>query len=125
MPMLDDRSVTPDPHVAPFVVWSWDGKRTGWQALLGDAAGGPDTPAYAAAARVSDPAGLPPAYIEVGQLDVSRDEDLNYAMRLGQAGVPVEFHLHPGAPHEFDFFAFDSAVARRVIADRVRALASV
>jgi acetyl esterase/lipase len=46
-------------------------------------------------------------------------------MRLGQAAVPVEFHLHPGVPHEFDFFAFDSAAAHRVIADRVRALASL
>jgi acetyl esterase/lipase len=26
-----------------------------------------------------------------------RDQDLAYALRLGQAGVPVEFHLHPGA----------------------------
>ena len=80
------------------------------------AAGGPDTPAYAAPARVADPAGLPPAYIEVAQLDMFRDEDLAYALRLGQAGVPVEFHLHPGAPHEF---AFNTTAARRAIADRV------
>jgi hypothetical protein len=26
-----------------------------------------------------------------------RDEDLACALRLGQAGVPVEFHLRPGA----------------------------
>ena len=31
----------------------------------------------------------------------------------------------PGVPHEFDFVAFTSAAARRVIADRVRALASL
>ena len=48
--------------------------------------GGPDTPAYAAPARVADPAGLPPAYIEVGQLDIFRDEDLTYARAsAGQA----------------------------------------
>jgi acetyl esterase/lipase len=47
-----------------------------------------------------------------------RDEDLAYALRLGQAGVPAEFHLHPGAPHEFDFIAFNST-ARRATADRV------
>jgi alpha/beta hydrolase fold len=84
--MLDDRTVTPDPQLAPFVLWSWDDNCTGWQALLGDAAGGPDTPVSAAPARVADPAGLPPAYIEVGQLDIFRDEDLTYALRLGQAG---------------------------------------
>ena len=48
-----------------------------------------------------------------------RDEDLAYARRLGQAGVPGEFHLHPGAPHEFDFIAFNTIAARRAIADRV------
>ena len=125
MPMLDDRTATPDPQIAPFAVWTWDDNRTGWQALLGDAAGGPETPAHAAPARVADPAGLPPAYIEVGQLDIFRDEDLTYALRLGQAGVPVEFHLHPGVPHEFDFIAFATDAARRVFADRVRALASL
>ena len=41
-----------------------------------------------------------------------RDEDLAYAPRLGQAGVPVEFHLHPGAPHEFDFIAFNTTARR-------------
>ena len=40
-----------------------------------------------------------------------RDEDLAHALRLGQAGVPVEFHLHPGAPHEFDFIAFNTTGA--------------
>jgi hypothetical protein len=50
--------------------------------------------------RVADPRGLPPAYIEVGQLDIFRDEDLTYALRLGQAGVP----------HCFDVIAFNSAV---------------
>ena len=48
------------------------------------AAGGPDTPAYAALARVADPARRPPAYIEVAQLETFRDEDLAYALRLGQ-----------------------------------------
>jgi acetyl esterase/lipase len=70
-------------------------------------------------ARVADPAGLPPAYIGLAQLDMFRDEDLAYALRLSQAGVPVEFHLHPGARHEFDFITFNITAARRAIADRV------
>ncbi|MFD3807494.1 alpha/beta hydrolase [Streptomyces sp. NPDC058611] len=125
MPMLDDRNLTPDPQLAPFVLWSWDDNRTGWEALLGSRAGGADVPAHAAPARITDPAGLPPAYIEVGQLDIFRDEDLTYALRLSQAGVPVEFHLHPGVPHEFESIAFNSDAARRVVADRVRALGSL
>src|SRR4051794_5360022 len=51
MPMLDDRTTTPDPHIAPYLLWSYDDSRTAWPALLGDAAGGPDAPATAAPAR--------------------------------------------------------------------------
>jgi acetyl esterase/lipase len=125
MPMLDDRTREPDPEIAANVLWSYDDSATAWPALLGDAAGGPDVPATAAPARLEDAAGLPPAYIEVGQIDVFRDEDLAYAVKLSRAGVPVEFHLHPGAPHEFDSIAFASDVARRAIADRVRVLKSI
>jgi acetyl esterase/lipase len=125
MPMLDDRTTTPDPHIAPYVLWSYDDSLTAWPALLGDAAGGPDVPATAAPARLEDATDLPAAYIEVGQLDVFRDEDIAYATKLSRAGVPVEFHLHPGAPHEFDSIAFGSDVARRAIADRIRVLRSI
>ncbi|MFD9700140.1 alpha/beta hydrolase [Lentzea sp. NPDC059081] len=125
MPMLDDRTTEVDPHVAPYALWSYDDNLTAWPALLGDRAGGPDVPATAAPARLADATGLPAAYVEVGQLDVFRDEDLAYAVKLSRAGVPVEFHLHPGAPHEFDSIAFDSDVARRAIADRVRVLRSI
>ncbi|MEU1449405.1 alpha/beta hydrolase [Streptomyces mirabilis] len=120
MPMLDDRNTTPDPHIEPYLLWSYDDSRTAWAALLGDAAGRPDVPATAAPARLEDATGLPPAYIEVGQLDAFRDEDLAYATKLSRAGVPVEFHLHPGVPHEFDSIAFTTDVARRATADRVR-----
>jgi acetyl esterase/lipase len=125
MPMLDDRTKTRDPHIAPFALWSYDDSLTAWPALLGDAAGGPDVPTTAAPARLTDATDLPPAYIEVGQIDVFRDEDLTYAITLSRAGVPVEFHLHPGVPHEFDSIAFNPDVARRAIADRVRVLKSL
>jgi acetyl esterase/lipase len=76
MPMLDDRTTTPDPHIAPYALWSYDDSLTAWPALLGDAAGGPDVPATAAPARLEDATGLPAAYIEVGQLDPHRDPAL-------------------------------------------------
>lgn len=124
-PMLDDRTTTIDAHIVRHALWKYDDNVTGWGALLGNAAGGPDVPATAAPARITDPAELPPAYIEVGQLDIFRDEDLTYALRLGRAGVEVEFHLRPGVPHMFDQLAPASDVARRAIADRVRVLASL
>jgi acetyl esterase/lipase len=125
MPMLDDRNTTPDPHIAPLAVWTYDDSRTAWPALLGDAAGGPDVPATAAPARLENATGLPPAYLEIGQIDAFRDETSAYAITLSRAGVPVEFHLHPGVPHEFDSIAFNADVSRRAIADRVRVLKSI
>jgi acetyl esterase/lipase len=124
-PMLDDRNTSPDPEIAPFAVWSYDDNITGWGALLGDAIGGADVPAYAAPARTTDLSGLPASYIEVGQLDIFRDEALDYAERLGRSGVTVEFHLRPGVPHEFDTFAHDADIAHRSVADRVRVLRAI
>ena len=121
-PMLDDRTTTPDPHLLPFATWTYDDNVTGWEALLGASAGGKDVSPYAAPARVQDPAGLAPAYIEVGALDIFRDECVEYARRLSAGGVGTELHLHPGVPHAFEAFAPDADVSRRSAADRIRAL---
>ena len=51
---------------------------------------------YAAPARATDLAGLPPAYISVGTLDLFRDEDVAYAQALMAADVSVELHVYPG-----------------------------
>jgi acetyl esterase/lipase len=124
-PMLDDRTTEADPDIEPFATWTVDDNITGWGCLLGEAAGGPKVESYAAPARAEDLSGLPPAYIDVGQLDLFRGEDLAYAERLSRAGVDVELHLRPGAPHGFEVFAPASAVARRSWADRVRVLQSL
>jgi acetyl esterase/lipase len=124
-PMLDDRTTTPDPYIAPFAGWSYDDNSTAWNALLGPGHEQRDIDPSAAPGRLTDAAGLPPAYIEVGQLDVFRDEDIRYALTLGGAGVPVEFHLRPGVPHEYDAIAFDADVSRRAQNDRDRVLRSL
>jgi acetyl esterase/lipase len=46
---------------------------------------------------------VPAAYLDVGTADLFRDEDIDYAQRLMQAGVPVELHVYPGAYHAFEF----------------------
>lgn len=121
-PMLDDRTTVPDPELVAFSTWTYDDNATGWQALLGADAGGDDTDAYAAPARAADLSRLPPTYIDVGDLDIFRDENIVYARRLADAGVPTELHVHPGCPHAFEGLAPNAAVSRRAIADRVRRL---
>jgi acetyl esterase/lipase len=74
----------------------------------------PDVPAYAAPARATDLTGLPPAYICVGNVDGFRDDAIDFATRLNQAGVPAELHVYAGAPHGVKRFA-DVPVAQRYI----------
>ena len=123
-PMLDDRTTTPDPALAPFAIWSYDDNYTGWHALLGEAIGTDRVPGSAAPARAADLAGLPALYLEVGELDIFRDECINYARRAADAGVSVELHVHPGCPHGFDRIAPDAHVTRRSRTDRLRVLAA-
>jgi len=111
-PMLDDRQATPSSQLDDLYLWSRRSNAFGWKAYLGNLYGGHDIPAYAAPARAQVIEGLPPAYICVGAMDGFRDEDIAYAQRLLQAGVPTELHVLPGLPHGFDFLG-DSAIARQ------------
>ena len=120
--MLDDRTTDPDPALLPFASWTYDDNRVGWTALLGPSIGSDEVSPYAAPARATDLVGVADAYVEVGELDIFRDENVEYARRLARAGVSVELHVHPGAPHGFDLVAPDSALVRRARADRVRVL---
>lgn len=124
-PMLDDRTDQVSPVLEPYLVWTVDDNVTGWDALLGDARGGPDVPPTAAPARATDLTDLPPAYLEVGSLDLLRNEVLAYGARLSLAGVPVELHVHRGAPHAFEAIAPRSDLTRRALADRFRVLRSL
>jgi acetyl esterase/lipase len=123
-PMLDDRNTVPDPALVPLAGWFYDDNYTGWHALLGEKIGGEDVPGSAAPARAADLTGLAPAYVEVGVLDIFRDESIEYARRLAAAGTSVELHVHPGCPHGFDRIAADADDVRRSRADRIRALNS-
>ncbi len=102
-PMLDDRTgltIEPAATCGEFV-WNRDANRFGWGAFLGREPGSEEVSPYAAPARAESLAGLPPAFIGVGDLDLFVEEDIAYARRLIHAGVPTELHVYPGAIHGF------------------------
>lgn len=103
-PMLDDRQTTPSSRLDKLPIWSHESNTFGWQSYLGNLYGTEDVPYHAAPARAVDLAGLPPAFIAVGAVDGFRDEDIDYATRLNQAGVPTELHVYPGLPHGHAIF---------------------
>jgi acetyl esterase/lipase len=115
-PMIDDRQIT-ESSGWDVPIWPASSNTFGWTSYLGDAKGTDGVSPYAAAARATDLSGLPPAMIVVGGLDGFVDEDIDYARRLNLAGVPVTFHLYPGAPHGFDVFVPNSPPAGQLNLD--------
>jgi acetyl esterase/lipase len=75
-----------------------------------------DASPYAAPVRASDLSGLPPAYIASAELDPNRDEAIGYALRLLQAGVPVELHQWAGTFHGSQA-VLSAGVSQRQIAE--------
>lgn len=81
-----------------------------------------DASPYASPARAEDLSGLPSAYILTAEHDPLRDEAIDYAIRLLDAGVPTELHQTTGTFHVFDHVAPDAAVSRRARAEMSQAL---
>lgn len=127
-PMLDDRtgSSRPAPPGTGDFVWTAASNRFGWTSLLGVPAGSAAVPPRTVPGRRDDLAGLPPAFIGVGTLDLFLDEDLAYAGALAAAGVAVDLAVVPGAYHAFDGIAASAPASRaftaRWIADLGTAL---
>ena len=118
--MLDDRP--PADSYAGQYVWTRPNSVYGWSAFLGQPAGTDAVPAKAVPARVADLAGLPPAYIATGALDLFVEENIEYARRLIAIGVPTELRVVPGAWHGFNGFVPDAAISKSFNADIHRAL---
>ena len=118
-PMIDDRHATASSHeVVDIGIWDRAGSIEAWRWYLG----GAEADAYAAPARAEDLSGLPPSYIDVGDLDLFRDEDITLAQRLSAAGVPVEFQLWAGAYHASELFAPKARLSQQIWTTRYQAI---
>lgn len=105
-PMLDWRTGGPDDryanrHTGEFI-WTRAKNRFGWDSLRGSYAVDDARRGWFSPALATDLADLAPAYISTGALDLFLDEDMDYARRLIDAGVPAELHVYPGAIHAFE-----------------------
>jgi acetyl esterase/lipase len=109
-PMLDDRQTTPSIGATGLYIWGGESNEFGWRSYLGDIYGSDDVPPYAAASRAGELSGLPPGCVVVGSIDGFRDEDVDYALRLNQAGVPCELHVIAGLPHAYQMAPDSQAV---------------
>jgi acetyl esterase/lipase len=122
-PALDDRLSTPSAReFAGPPLWEREQIESAWEAYLGDRVGTDDVPAAAAPARATDFSNLPPALIQVGELEVLRDECIDYAQRLLESGVSTDLHVYPGLFHGAAEYAPTALVAQRMRSDRLAAL---
>jgi acetyl esterase/lipase len=127
-PMLDDRNMTPNAILEPLAFWKTADNIVAWTAVLGkDKTGKPDAEvsSFVAPARAQTLAGLPPTYIDVGELDIFRDEDIAYATKLMAKNIPTELHVYSGVPHAFEALAPNISVAQRALENRLRAMQSL
>jgi acetyl esterase/lipase len=123
-PALDDRtgSTHPVPPAIGRFMWTPSANRFAWSSLLGVPAGSSKVPVAAVPARVASVAGLPPAWIGVGSIDLFVEEDMEYARRLVHAGVATELLVVRGAFHGFDLLVPDAEVSRQFSASWKSAL---
>jgi acetyl esterase/lipase len=118
-PMLDDRNETTSSYeITEVGIWDRGGNLEAWEMYLA----GQDADHYAAPARATNLTELPPTFIDVGTMDLFRDEDIAFVGRLVEAGVPTEFHLYPGAYHASENFAPEAELSQRIWATRLAAL---
>ena len=116
-PMIDnlDTDSSRDNH-AP--IWNTKRNHMGWKAYLGDLYElGENVSPYAAAARQTDYANLPPAYTFVGDIEPFYCETLTYIENLKRAGVEASVDVYPNCFHAFDMLLPFKKVSKQAIAE--------
>ena len=103
-------------------VWTRSANRFGWEALRGEYTAEDKRKGWFSPALANDLTGLPPTLLLTGSLDLFFDEDLDYARRLVDAGVPVELHSYPGAIHAFNMMA-EAAISQAFARDMLGGIA--
>ena len=112
-PMIDnfDTDSSKDNHGR---VWNTRRNHLGWRMYLRRNAKKAVSP-YAAAARETDFAGLPPAYTFVGDGEPFYSETLAFIKALQDAGIPAEVDVYPTNVHAFDILKPELEISKQAI----------
>ncbi|KAL3466337.1 Alpha/Beta hydrolase protein [Aspergillus heterothallicus] len=86
-PMLDDRNTVPNPSIEPYAIYKTDDNKRG----------------------------LPPTYMDLGDLDIFRDENVKYAVRLVLVNLQTELQLYSGVPHGFKNIAPGITITKQAL----------
>jgi acetyl esterase len=122
IPELDDRLDTESMRTIEAPITTIPNGEISWDSYLGIGVRGTgEVSPYAAPARATDLAGLPPALVTAYEFDALRDEGIAYAQRLLAAGVSTELHVYPGAFHACTWIA-DAGICQMILGDLVDAL---
>ena len=119
-PMLDNTNTTVSSLQYDGIgTWQREANLLAWSCLLGDdLAFSPEASGYAAPTHAADVSHLAPAFIEVGEAEMFRDEDTQYALRIWATGGQAELHVWGGGAHGFDMYMPDAEISRAALAAR-------
>ena len=111
-PMIDneDTEASRDNH-AP--VWNTKRNHSAWKMYLKNVTG--EVPPYAAPARQTDYANLPPAYTFVGDIEPFYEETLTFVENLKRAGVKAKVDVYPNCFHAFDMMVPFQKVSKKAV----------
>ena len=125
IPELDDRLATRSMRTLgaeSIPVTTLQNIEISWDSYLGQGLRGTDRVSpYAAPARATDLAGLPPALVTAYEFDALRDEDVAYAQELMSAGVPTELHVYSGAFHSCTWLSH-AVLSQKILGDVIDGL---
>ncbi len=122
-PMLDDRTAfKKEIQYESILTWSNTSNYFGWKSYLGETFGSENVLPYSVATKRENLAGLPPAWIGIGTLDLFYEENIAYAERLKRSGVDCELVVLPGAFHGFDTMHPEIPITRSFLQSQIDAL---
>jgi acetyl esterase len=121
-PVLDsDCKTTSATEFEKTPIFNAESNRRMWRMYLRNVPAG-ERPAYASPSHRQDLSALAPAYVETAEFDPLRDEGIDYAQRLDDAGVAVDLNSTQGTVHGYEPAAPKSPVVEASMQRRITAL---